>query len=353
MEGVLPNGEPKKIVLTQPTPECVQTQPEPSTSRFSVEVLGQSNRVYIPPSRRRPLTENSKDEEEEHVTNHKKQRYWNSFEEMYIVELWRRFRDEVTEFNKPLPVHRKIMVAMRQKEMMVTGQDCRRKLNTLNNRYKAELESQRLTGIKPQWRLFPLIHCVKSPKIKQFDPWHEPIVIRRLLEKIPKPPEVKIHPKPLTVPSPARPPLVTSKTHTNRPGNAPTTVPVTTTTTTTNPSTPLLSYIPPMQTAVSGMATLVGMDNCMSAVNNEEELQSRKEPLVIGHITLKRLEQLQFENLRLSKERDEALRALKTDERNLRLFEALLKAVVNPSENNKGGVAKRKYVRRNMEKNVK
>lgn len=129
---VQPNGEHKKIYLNKPVENKPEEKPVSSKSK---ENKSQPDCVLIPPPRRRPPPPDNT-EEEENITNHKKQRYWNSFEEMHIIELWRRYKDEVTEFNKALPVHRKIMVGMRQKGMIVTGQDCRRKLNTLNNRYK-------------------------------------------------------------------------------------------------------------------------------------------------------------------------------------------------------------------------
>lgn len=38
---------------------------------------------------------------------------------------------------------------------------------------RQELRHIQLTGCKSEWRLFPLIHCVLQPKIKEYDPWHE------------------------------------------------------------------------------------------------------------------------------------------------------------------------------------
>ncbi|XP_013114715.1 uncharacterized protein LOC106092404 [Stomoxys calcitrans] len=334
MDGVQANGEPKRIFLSKSVDGNMTV--EASTSKaFSVEIQGQKNRVYIPPSRRRPPPD--RDEEDEHITNHKKQRYWNSYEEMFLVELWRRYRDEVTEYIKPLPVHRKIMVAMRQKEMMVTGQECRRKINTLNNRYKTELQSQKLTGIKPEWKLFPLIHCLKAPKIKQFDPWHETLVVRKLLEKIPKPPETRtviVRP-----PVPVRFPLATTNIHTNITPSPPPPLPP--------PPAPapvattaglLFDSIPPIQNVMSGLNTLVAFENCTNNPSLTDQKAEILKPykdnsLTMCNITLKKLEQLQFENFRLTKERDEALKALKMAERNLRIFEALLAAVITPDDN--------------------
>lgn len=85
MDGVQPNGEPKRIYLSKENGRVEG----PTTSRRS----SVNQPVYIPPPRRQQRQENV--EEEEHLSNHKKQRYWNSYEEMYIVELWRRYKDEV------------------------------------------------------------------------------------------------------------------------------------------------------------------------------------------------------------------------------------------------------------------
>lgn len=138
MDNLSPNGEPKKIYLSKP-PEVSATTNETPTSSNNTIPQWRSLRsisgdvVRIPPRRHQPPADRNL---EEHLTNHKKQRYWNSWEELYLVELWRRYKDEVTIINVPLPVYRKIMVAMRNRNMLVTAQDCRRKINTLNTRYK-------------------------------------------------------------------------------------------------------------------------------------------------------------------------------------------------------------------------
>lgn len=140
MCDVQTNGVSENILIAKPTDNStVNVVPvtAASSSTLASQTRPQRNcgpdRVRLTPRRHMPPLEKSN---EEHLSNQKKQRYWNSWEEMYIVELWRRYRDEVNIINVPLPVYRKMMVAMRNRNMMVTAQDCRRKINTLNTRYK-------------------------------------------------------------------------------------------------------------------------------------------------------------------------------------------------------------------------
>ncbi|KAM7352777.1 uncharacterized protein ACRADG_005161 [Cochliomyia hominivorax] len=193
MDNLSANNEPKKIFLTKPPETFSLATNETTAISNASSIPWRSSRGYygeqvrIPPRRHQTPMDKSA---EEHLSNHKKQRYWNSWEELYLVELWRRYKDEVTMVNVPLPVYRKMMVAMRNRNMLVTAQDCRRKINTLNTKYKQELARVESTGIKSDWRLFNLIHCVMKPKVKEYDPWHENVIIKKLLDKIPKPVEV-------------------------------------------------------------------------------------------------------------------------------------------------------------------
>lgn len=140
MCDVQTNGDSANIVTSKPI-ENLTTPVEPvsaaSISTLSTQIKTQRacgpERVRLTARRHMPPQEKNN---EEHLSNQKKQRYWSSWEELYIVELWRRYRDEVNIINVPLPVYRKMMVAMRNRNMMVTAQDCRRKINTLNTRYK-------------------------------------------------------------------------------------------------------------------------------------------------------------------------------------------------------------------------
>ncbi|XP_073821694.1 uncharacterized protein [Musca autumnalis] len=332
---VQPNGELKKIYLNKPPPETrVEEKPATSRARDS-RVQSSTDWVQIPPPKRRPPPADNMDEDE-NISNHKKQRYWNSYEEMHIIELWRRYKDEVTEFNKALPVHRKIMIGMRQKGMIVTGQDCRRKLNTLNNKYKAELESQKLTGVKSEWRLFPLIHCIKSPKIKQFDPWHETLIIRKLLEKLPKPPEPKFQPQPQIVPLKVQQPvrqcgnIIQNKAINGQNLN--------------NASAGHLIASIPLKSIASGVSSLLAMDTCTSAsipplpsahITPTVRTTTRNKRTLppLRNITKKKLEQLKLENALLAQQRDDALKDLRMAERKLRIFEMFLLDLYSQAEN--------------------
>lgn len=134
MNNLHTNGEPKKIFLTKPTDYiAVTNEPTTSTRQWRSLRSCSGDHVRIPPRRHNPPVDKNC---EEPLSNHKKQRYWNSWEELYLVELWRRYKDEVAIVNVPLPVYRKIMVAMRNRNMVVTAQDCRRKINNINTRYK-------------------------------------------------------------------------------------------------------------------------------------------------------------------------------------------------------------------------
>ncbi|XP_037822353.1 uncharacterized protein LOC119610983 [Lucilia sericata] len=312
MTDLQPNGEPKKIYLSKPLEQpalkngsiAVNT-PQPIAASTPQQWRSlrscSGDMVRIPPRRHQPPVDKTG---EEHLSNHKKQRYWNSWEELYLVELWRRYKEELTIVNVPLPVYRKMMIAMRNRNMIVTAQDCRRKVNTLNTRYKQELQKMESSGCKSEWRLFPLIHCVLQPKIKEFDPWHETIIIKKLLDKIPKPVEVDA------------PTLALN--HQNNSHQYPTYQ-------TRNPptSTQVNSY--QHRTHVSsGVYT----DSYSPYNRLQSSSQGRFEKpsiLPFRNITMEKIEQLRQDNNRLAEQRDADLKSLHLEEENFRCFETFIR----------------------------
>ncbi|XP_065355838.1 uncharacterized protein LOC135950234 [Calliphora vicina] len=309
MTDVQPNGEPKKIYLTKPT-ETPIVKTEPTTTVYPQWRSLRScsgDQVRIPPRRHPTPVDKNVDE---HLSNHKKQRYWNSWEELYLVELWRRYKDELTVVNVPLPVYRKMMIAMRNRNMVVTAQDCRRKVNTLNTRYKQELQRMESTGGKSEWRLFSLMHCVLQPKIKEFDPWHELKIIKKLLDKIPKPVEVEV---------PA--PVINNNSNyqTTQTRNLPTSSNV-------NSYQPRTSTQPPLYTnTLPSTAVYTDPNSPYNRLSSSKGLFDKPSILPFRNITVEKIEQLRQDNNRLSEQRDADLKCLHMEEENFRCFETFIR----------------------------
>ncbi|KNC24249.1 hypothetical protein FF38_13693 [Lucilia cuprina] len=313
MTDLQPNGEPKKIYLSKPSEQpAVKNEPIVSTStpQYTTASTPQQWRslrscsadmVRIPPRRHPPPVDKTG---EEHLSNHKKQRYWNSWEELYLVELWRRYKEELTVVNVPLPVYRKMMIAMRNRNMIVTAQDCRRKVNTLNTRYKQELQKMETSGCKSEWRLFPLIHCVLQPKIKEFDAWHEPIIIKKLLDKIPKPVEVE----------------TTASTQNHQNSNSHQYSAYQTRTAPT--STQVNSY---QQRTYVSSALYTDANSPYNRLSSSQGRCEKSSILPFRNITMEKIEQLRQDNNRLAEQRDADLKSLHLEEENFRCFETFIR----------------------------
>ncbi|GBP00481.1 hypothetical protein EVAR_67271_1 [Eumeta japonica] len=123
MNDVQPNGEPKKIYLTKPTENQLPTTSNPVRKSL---INHSGDPVRIPPRRYMPPADKNS---EEYLTNHKNNATGTHGKNCIWLN-WRRYKDELTSINVPLPVYRKMMIAMRNRNMVVTAQDCRRKINT-------------------------------------------------------------------------------------------------------------------------------------------------------------------------------------------------------------------------------
>uniref|UniRef100_A0A034WEY2 Myb/SANT-like DNA-binding domain-containing protein n=1 Tax=Bactrocera dorsalis TaxID=27457 RepID=A0A034WEY2_BACDO len=126
-------------------------------------------------------------EDTEVVPKHLRSRYWNSWEEMRLVELWRLHSNEVTTLKTNIPIFRTISEGMREYGFFVNAQEVRRKINSFKNRYIAErrrLEMEEKDK-ESHWRLYPLIHCLLAPRQKNQLLTHQQLIIERLFAKIP------------------------------------------------------------------------------------------------------------------------------------------------------------------------
>lgn len=146
-------------------------------------------------------------------------------------------------------------------------------------------------------------------------------------------------PKPQPQPEPVQPPtttqqsishrqpLLTSQTHTNRSAVS----------VATNSTGQLIASIP-LQ-SIMGVNSLIAMDTCTTTtstpLNNSSShlTMLEKAPMPIRNVTLQKLEQLKLENARLAQQRDEDLKSLQNAERNLRVFESLLRSILTPTDN--------------------
>lgn len=145
-------------------------------------------------------------------------------------------------------------------------------------------------------------------------------------------PKPQPQPEPVQPPTPTqqpivhRQPLLTSQTHTNRSAVS----------VATNSTGQLIASIP-LQ-SIMGVNSLIAMDTCTTTstpLNNSSShlTMLEKAPMPIRHVTLQKLEQLKLENARLAQQRDEDLKSLQNAERNLRVFESLLRSILTPTDN--------------------
>uniref|UniRef100_A0A1B0G0U3 Myb/SANT-like DNA-binding domain-containing protein n=1 Tax=Glossina morsitans morsitans TaxID=37546 RepID=A0A1B0G0U3_GLOMM len=239
------------------------------------------------------VTMASKDrqKEEEKVPKSMKQRYWHSWEELRLVELWRRYKDEVTDVHKCLPVYRKIVGGMKSFGFLVNTQDCRRKINTLTNR--AEKRHMDISGNKSVWRLYPLINCIIDAKTKWEvdDPWHENRIIKNLLDKIDPPTESVSDNRSQPQQLPPRSPLQMRSINANE----------------ANVS-PMETSTPPHQPTAQFQLSC----------------DKRSRIIPINRLTEENLKQLRAENNRLAMERDEDLKRLRREEEGFHKFHAVI-----------------------------
>ncbi|XP_017471498.1 PREDICTED: uncharacterized protein LOC108362862 [Rhagoletis zephyria] len=127
---------------------------------------------------------------EDDATNlprHLRHRYWNSWEEMRLVELWRLHSDDVTTLKQNIPIFRTISEGMREYGFHVNAQEVRRRINNFKNKYIAErrrleLDDQKLSD----WRLYPLVHCLLAPRQKNQLLTHQKLILDQLCSKIPQ-----------------------------------------------------------------------------------------------------------------------------------------------------------------------
>ncbi|CAD6996732.1 uncharacterized protein LOC101455858 [Ceratitis capitata] len=140
-----------------------------------------------PPPSNNPSTSSATGEDVEVVPKHLRSRYWNSWEEMRLVELWRLYCAEVTTLKINVPIFRTIAEGMREYGFLVNAQEVRRKMNNFKNKYIAERRSLELDGNKKQsdWRLYPLVHCLLAPRQKNQLLTHQKLIINQLFSKIP------------------------------------------------------------------------------------------------------------------------------------------------------------------------
>ncbi|XP_039952522.1 uncharacterized protein LOC120769543 [Bactrocera tryoni] len=126
-------------------------------------------------------------EDTEIVPKHLRSRYWNSWEEMRLVELWRLHSNEVTTLKTNIPIFRTISEGMREYGFFVNAQEVRRKINSFKNKYIAERRRLEIEENDKQshWRLYPLIHCLLAPRQKNQLLTHQQLIIERLFAKIP------------------------------------------------------------------------------------------------------------------------------------------------------------------------
>lgn len=71
----------------------------------------------------------------EDLPKHLRRRYWSSWEELKLIELWRRYFDDITTLLRNMPVFTSISGDMRSYGFQVNPQECRRKINNLKNKY--------------------------------------------------------------------------------------------------------------------------------------------------------------------------------------------------------------------------
>ncbi|XP_067621233.1 uncharacterized protein [Eurosta solidaginis] len=128
----------------------------------------------------------TEDDEATVVPKHLRNRYWTSFEEMRLVELWLLHSDEVTTLKKNIPIFRKIAEGMREYGFLMNAQEVRRKINNVKNRYISERRLMELRADKTSdWRLYPLVHCLLAPRPKNQQLLHQKLIIDQLFAKIP------------------------------------------------------------------------------------------------------------------------------------------------------------------------
>uniref|UniRef100_A0A1A9WX86 Myb/SANT-like DNA-binding domain-containing protein n=1 Tax=Glossina brevipalpis TaxID=37001 RepID=A0A1A9WX86_9MUSC len=261
------------------------------------------------------MTVKDRQKEDEKIPKSMKQRYWHSWEELRLVELWRRYKNEVTDLHKCLPVYRKIVCGMKSFGFVVNTQDCRRKINTLTNRYMSEKRHMEISGNKPIWRLYPLINCIIDTRSKWEvdDPWHENRIIQKLLDKI----------EPLPVPA---------SDNRNMLQQLPPRIPLQIRSINANGITLILlerlffrlnNFLILMYQEANNASTMErSISPHQSTAQFQLSCEKRSRIIPINRITEENLKQLRAENNRLTMERDEDLKRLRREEEGFHKFQS-------------------------------
>lgn len=230
-------------------------------------------------------------EDAEIVPKHLRSRYWNSWEEMRLVELWRLHSNEVTTLKQNIPIFRTISEGMREYGFHVNAQEVRRKINNFKNKYIAERRRIELGEKEKQsnWRLYPLIHCLLAPRQKNQLLTHQQLILEQLFAKIP----VDLLNKELP-----------------------------------------FSEIP-ASTFISKTSMFTPKSAEASTLSTQIRCQARYQPysraaigdssvLIRSNFTKERLTQIRVDNSILSDQRDAALKQLKSEERSFKALESFL-----------------------------
>lgn len=244
-----------------------------------------------PPAHSQRTSSTTVGEDVEIVPKHLRSRYWNSWEEMRLVELWRLHSNEVTTLKQNIPIFRTISEGMREYGFHVNAQEVRRKINNFKNKYIAERRRMDLEDKEKQsnWRLYPLIHCLLAPRQKNQLLAHQNLILEQLFSKIP----VDLLNKELPISEIYIPKIIPK--------------PVTFTPKSAEPS--ALSTHPRCQPRYYPYA---------KAANGDSSF------LLRHNFTKDRLTQIRVDNSILSDQRDAALKQLKSEERSFRALEIFL-----------------------------
>ncbi|XP_030377684.1 uncharacterized protein LOC115626448 isoform X2 [Scaptodrosophila lebanonensis] len=101
-------------------------------------------------------------------------RYYTSFEEMYLVELWRHHVHEIPGYDETFPIFRTIANGMCERNSKLNKQEVKRRIRTYKNKFENERRRmQNDPTYKTSWRLYPLINCILELPSPPPDVLHE------------------------------------------------------------------------------------------------------------------------------------------------------------------------------------
>ncbi|XP_041565507.1 uncharacterized protein LOC121467613 [Drosophila elegans] len=95
---------------------------------------------------------------------HRKLRYYTSWEEAFLVQLWREHLHDISAYTENLPIFRKIAQVVRQHGIQLNPQEVRRRINSYRKKYLNERKRfESNPEYQSDWRLYALIDSLFRP----------------------------------------------------------------------------------------------------------------------------------------------------------------------------------------------